>query len=356
MYEKLLTYKNKTVFVTGNSGFKGAWLSVFLKELGAKVVGYSDKIKWKKSVFDSNSIEHIKQFWGDIRDYKNLEKCIVESNPDFIFHLAAQPLVIDSFKNPFETFTTNINGTLNLLDIAYKKNITIPIVIVTSDKVYDNKKNINKKFSENSPLNGSCPYSTSKFMCEVLSKSYHNLSDNLKIRTVRGGNVLGGGDWSSNRIIPDLVNSIINNIDPIIRNPEHTRPWSYILDIVYGYLLVGLDMLDSNKSFDTFNISSLDHKNKTVLDVTKLFLKSFEKNNIKVINNYKYKENNFLSLDTRKARNNISWQPMLSFEEIITQTASWYKRALNNEDPYFITTEHIKKYLNLIFKGNEIYA
>ena len=356
MNEKLLTQKNKKVFITGNSGFKGAWLSVLLKELGATVIGYSDKIKWQKSVFDSNSIKDIKQFWGDIRDYRNLEKCLEESRPEFIFHLAAQPLVIESFKNPLNTFTTNINGTLNLLDIAYKKNINAPIVIVTSDKVYDNKKNTNQNFSENFSLNGSCPYSTSKVICEILSKSYHNLSDNLKIRTVRGGNVLGGGDWSSNRIIPDLVNSIINNIDPIIRNPKHTRPWSYVLDIVCGYLLVGLDALDSKKSFDTFNIGSLDHKNKTVLDVTRLFLKAFKKNNIKISNSYKYKENNFLSLDTSKANNNISWYPMLSFEEIITQTASWYKRALNNEDTYHLTREQIKKYLNLIFEGNRIYA
>ena len=356
MHEKLLIYKNKKVFITGNSGFKGAWLSIFLKELGAKVIGYSDKIKWEKSVFDYNSINNIKQIWGDIRDYKNLEKCITENNPDFIFHLAAQPLVIEGFKNPFDTFTTNISGTLNLLDIVYKNNIFKPVVIVTSDKVYNNQKNANQKFSEDSTLGGNCPYSTSKVICEILGKSYRDLSDNLRIRIVRGGNVLGGGDWSSNRIIPDLVNSIVNKSEPVIRNPKHIRPWSYVLDIVFGYLLVGLDALDSNRNFDSFNIGSLEHKNKTVLDVAKLFLKSFEKYNIKVVNNHQYKESNFLSLDTSKARNKIFWSPMLNFEEIIRQTASWYKRALNNEDPYIITKDHIDNYFNLIFKGNKKYA
>ena len=173
---------------------------------------------------------------------------------------------------------------------------------------------------------------------------------------VRGGNVLGGGDWSYNRIIPDLVNSIVNKSEPIIRNPKHTRPWSYVLDIVFGYLLVGLDALDNNRNFDTFNIGSLEHKSKTVLDVAKLFLKSFEKNNIKVVNNHQYKESNFLSLNTSKARNNIFWSPKLNFEEIIIQTASWYKRVLNNEDPYIITKDQIDNYFNLLFKGNKIYA
>ncbi len=356
MYEKLLTYKNKKVFITGNSGFKGAWLAVLLKELGAKVIGYSDEIKWEKSVFDYNSIKNIKQFWGDIRDYRRLEKCITEIKPDFIFHLAAQPLVIESYKNPFDTFTTNINGTLNLLNIIYKKMETVPIVIVTSDKVYDNTKKTNKKFFENSALNGSCPYSTSKVICEILSKSYNSLSDYLRIRTVRGGNVLGGGDWSCDRIIPDLVTSIINNKEPIIRNPKYTRPWSYVLDVALGYLLVGLDMLDNHKSFDTFNISSLDHNNKTVLDVTKLFLKSFEKNKIKFIDNHKYKENNFLRLDSSKVRNKTSWHSITSFEELISQTAIWYKRVLNKEDPYYVTSEYIKNYLNFISGGNKIYA
>ncbi len=259
MHEKLLTYKNKKVFITGNSGFKGAWLSLFLKELGAKVIGYSDRIKWEKSVFDYNSINNIKQFWGDIRDYKSLEKCITENKPDFIFHLAAQPLVIEGFKSPFDTFTTNINGTLNLLDIIYKKFCSVPLILVTSDKVYDNCNNKIKKFSEISSLKGNCPYSVSKVICELLSSSYFGVEKNMIVRTVRGGNVIGGGDWSKNRIIPDLVKSFINQATPILRNPNHTRPWSYVLDTILGYLLVGLDTINSKKSFDSFNIGSFDN-------------------------------------------------------------------------------------------------
>ena len=253
MYDKLTIYKNKKVFITGNSGFKGAWLAVFLKELGADVIGYSDKIKWKKSIFDYKTINNINQFWGDIRDYKKLEKVILETKPDFIFHLAAQPLVIESYKNPYETFTVNINGTINILDIVHKHLPSVPLVIVTSDKVYNNNNKQNKKFSENSSLKGNCPYSISKVVCELVSSSYFSISNNLRVRTVRGGNVIGGGDWSKYRIVPDLVNSIIKKTTPTIRNPEHRRPWSYVLDIVFGYLLVGIDILDSKKSFEERN-------------------------------------------------------------------------------------------------------
>jgi len=356
MLNKLKLYNNKKVFITGNSGFKGAWLSVFLEELGADVIGYSDKIKWKKSVFDYNTINSINQYWGDIRDYKSLEKSMLDTNPDFVFHLAAQPLVIDSYENPFDTFTTNINGTLNLLDIMYKKFSSVPIIIVTSDKVYDNCNNKIKKFSEISSLKGNCPYSVSKVICELLSSSYFGISKNMIVRTVRGGNVIGGGDWSKNRIIPDLVKSLINQSTPIIRNPNYTRPWSYILDTILGYLLVGLDTINSKKSFDSFNIGSFDNENRTVFEVTNLFLKTFDTKDIKIVNNNKYTEKKFLNLDTTKARNDLSWSSMVKFEELIFQTANWYKRVLKNESPYFVTKDLIKNYCNLIHKRDKVYA
>ena len=356
MLNKLKLYKNKKVFITGNSGFKGAWLTVFLKELGADVIGYSDKIKWEKSIFDYNTINSIKQYWGDIRDYKNLENTILEANPDFVFHLAAQPLVIDSYENPFDTFTTNINGTLNLLDIIYKKFSSVPLIIVTSDKVYDNCNNEIKKFSETSVLNGNCPYSISKVICELISSSYFDIRKNMRVRTVRGGNVIGGGDWSKNRIVPDLVKSLINQTTPILRNPNHTRPWSYVLDTILGYLLVGLDAVNSKKSFDSFNIGSLDNENKTVLEVTKLFLKTFDTKNIKIENNNKYSEKKYLNLDATKARNILSWSSMVKFDELILQTANWYKRVLKNESPYHVTKELTKDYFKLINKKDRIYA
>ncbi len=356
MLNKLKLYNNKKVFITGNSGFKGAWLAVFLQELGADVIGYSDKIKWEKSVFDYNTIKSVNQYWGDIRDYKNLEKAILDTKPDFVFHLAAQPLVIDSYEKPFDTFTTNINGTLNLLDIMYKKFPSVPLIIVTSDKVYDNCNNKIKKFSEVSLLNGNCPYSISKVVCELLSSSYFGISKNMRVRTVRGGNVIGGGDWSKNRIVPDLVKSLSNRTTPILRNPNHTRPWSYVLDTILGYLLVGLDAINTNKSFDSFNIGSFDNESKTVLEVTKLFLKTFNKKNIKIVNNNKYVEKKFLNLDTTKARNDLSWSSMVKFDELIFQTANWYKRVLKNESPYFVTKDLIKDYFNFIDKRDKIYA
>ncbi|MBF96029.1 MAG: CDP-glucose 4,6-dehydratase [Alphaproteobacteria bacterium MarineAlpha9_Bin4] len=356
MLNKLKFYKNKKVFITGNSGFKGAWLAVFLKELGANVIGFSDKIKWEKSVFDYNTINNINQYWGDIRDYKKLEKAILENKPDFIFHLAAQPLVIDSYEKPFDTFTTNINGTLNLLDIIYKQFPTVPLIIVTSDKVYDNSNNRIKKFTEKSSLNGNCPYSISKVVCELLSNSYFSISKNMRVRTVRGGNVIGGGDWSKNRIVPDLVKSVINKTTPVLRNPNHTRPWSYVLDTILGYLLVGLDTINSKKSFDSFNIGSFDNENKTVLEVTKLFLKTFDIKKIKIVNNNKYLEKKFLNLDSTKAKINLSWSSMIEFNESIFQTACWYKRVLKKESPYLVTKDLIKDYCKLINTRDKIYA
>ncbi len=356
MYDKLKRYKNKKVLITGNTGFKGAWLAIFLKELGAKVIGYSDKIKWKNAIFDYKTIMNIEQIWGDIRDYKKLKKTVLETEPDFIFHLAAQPLVIEGLKNPFNTFTTNINGTLNLIDIVSNHFKNTSLVIVTSDKVYQNLNEKNKKFSEHHSLDGNCPYSLSKVICELLSRSYSNVIDDIKIRTVRGGNVIGGGDWSQNRLVPDLVKSYINKTTPVIRNPEHTRPWSYILDVIFGYLLVGIDIIGSNKKFDSYNIGAQSSENKTVLEVTEGFLKSLGKKDFTVIKKNKYIEKEFLSLDTKKIRTNLSWYTITDFNKVILQTSRWYKRVINNESPYLVTREFTENYCNQIFERKKIYA
>ena len=357
MQNKLNLYKGKRVLVTGNSGFKGAWLTIFLKELGAEVIGYSDKIKWKNSIFNNENIKSINHYWADIRDYEKLEKVVLLEKPDLIFHLAAQPLVIESYKSPFDTFTTNMNGTLNILNIVYKKLPNTPIVIVTSDKVYSNE-NKNKNFSESSLLNGSCPYSTSKAVCEMLANSYSNLSKKIKIRTVRAGNVIGGGDWSDNRIIPDLVKAIKLHKELILRNPKHTRPWSYVLDIVYGYLLIGLELFNSQVSFDTYNLAPINKNSKSVLDITREFLKHFNHKEIKISCKYNniFQEKEKLSLNTNKIRNNINWHNRVSFEGCIEKTAFWYSSVLDGNSPLNISEEFVKSYFNLINQSEKLYA
>ena len=230
MLEELKKYKKKKVLITGNTGFKGPWLSLFLKALGARVVGYSDGIYWEKGIFNKKNITSIKQYYGDIRNYYNVYNVIKKEVPDIIFHLAAQPLVSESYKNPYNTFTTNINGTINILETVSKYYENIPVVIITSDKVYKNK-NEDCYFNEDADIFGSCPYSTSKAACEMISHSYYNISRRMSIRNARAGNVIGGGDWSEDRIIPDLVNSYILNKRVIIRNPKSIRPWTFILDI-----------------------------------------------------------------------------------------------------------------------------
>ena len=342
----LSNLKNKKILITGNTGFKGAWLSLFLNKIGANVVGYSDKIEWKNSIFTNKNInDFVKQYWNDIRDTKKIYEVCLKEKPDVIFHLAAQPIVLDGYKKPFETLNININGTINILEATKKICPEVPLIIITSDKVYKNN-NKNISFVEENEIFGDCPYSTSKACSEMIAQSYYNISKNMKIITLRAGNVIGGGDWSSYRLIPDIIKSIKKNEVPIIRNPKHIRPWTHVLDTIYGYALAADRSLEEKNSFNSYNFSTNLDKNYNVLKVANVFLKKFNINTIKINNKKEYEEKTILNINSSKSRKVLGWSPLYDVEKAIQITADWYIRNLEMKiKPIDLSIDQIKQYI-----------
>lgn len=344
--------KNKKVLITGNSGFKGAWLSLFLRKVGANVIGLSDKIHWENSIFTKKNIKNfVKQYWCDIRNIKKIEEVFLKEKPNVIFHLAAQPIVIEGYKKPLETLNININGTINICEITKKLFPKIPLIIITSDKVYKNQ-NKSIAFTEEHSIFGDCPYSTSKACSEMIAQSYFSISKDMNIRTLRAGNVIGGGDWSINRLIPDIIKSITENKVPVIRNPKHIRPWSHVLDIIYGYLIVADRALEEESSFKSYNFSADFNKNYNVLKVANLFLEKFNVKTIRFNNNKKYNEKTSLIINSKKVRKDLCWEPLYSTEKAINLTADWYLDNWNKKaSPLDLTINQIENYINEVNKN-----
>ena len=327
-------FKNKRILITGNTGFKGTWLTLSLYKFGAKIIGYSDLKPKKKSILSTNWLnENIKQYYNKIENFHYLDKVIHSEKPDLIFHLAAQPLVLKSYADPKKTFETNTIGTLNILEVTRNYNKDVPVVIITTDKVYSN--HIIKKYKENDILSGNCPYSASKVCAEEIAKSYSKLG--MKIITARAGNIIGGGDWADDRLIPDLIKAIKNEKTPVIRHPHSTRPWLYILDAINGYLLIGKYLLNIKKNiyFNSYNLSPNYRKPISVLYLTKKILKHFNKSfSYKSKRNDDKKENKFLSLCSKKIKKEINWYSKISIEQAIHKTANWYK--LDNRKEFML--------------------
>lgn len=344
-------YNNKKILITGNTGFKGSWLTLALKHFGSNIIGYSDKKPLNNSIINEKWIKkNIKQYYNKIENFSFLKKVIKRERPDIIFHLAAQPLVLESYKEPYKTFQTNIMGTINLLEAIINVDKKIPSIIITTDKVYSTNKN--KKYSEDDLLGGIDPYSTSKVCAENISKSYSNLG--LRVITARAGNIIGGGDWSKNRLIPDIINSIKRKEKPEIRNPLYTRPWLYVLDVIEGYLLLGkkLYQVKSKKYFNSYNLAPTYKKNYSVLDLTKELLKHSD-NDQYICNSYKCeKENKFLSINPKKINEQLNWKANTTFNEAITYTAEWYLNE-NHPDTTEYSQQHIINYFH-IYKKSKI--
>lgn len=349
------TFKNKTVFVTGHSGFIGTWISLWLYLLGAKVIGYSLKPNTTPSMFKTINIEEkITSIIGDINDVKNLQNCIVKYKPDFIFHLAAQPLVIESYENPLETFQTNVMGSLNILEIIRTVKSVKVCVMMTSDKCYENK-NINYAYKETDPLGGYDPYSASKGAAELAissyRKSFFNSNDFIKhgksIATVRAGNVIGGGDWSKDRLIPDCIRALIENKHILIRSPESVRPWQHVLESISGILSLAAKMWEKPIEFEgSWNFGpSLENKNYPVKDIVDFMIKNWGDGEWKDISKkMDLHEANILMLDSTKANSKLGWLPTYSTEEATKETIEWYK-AYQMGKYIDITEKQIQKYV-----------
>lgn len=337
-------YKNKKVLVTGHTGFKGTWLSIWLKQLGADVIGIALDPKTDRDLFLLAGIkEKIIDYREDIRNLNGLYKIVQKENPQIIFHLAAQSLVLPSYKDPLTTFETNIIGTANILEVCRNTDSVKQIIIVTTDKVYENKERLTG-YRENDPLGGYDPYSASKAAAEIVSQSFNN-SFNQSVATVRAGNVIGGGDWSVNRIVPDCIRSLEKSEPIIIRHPESVRPWQHVLESLSGYLLLASKMAgDPQKYSGAWNFGPEIIEVVSVKELVKILVLNWGKGKWEVGTN----ENNFheagcLLLDISKSKNILGWKPILEFEEAIKWTVEWYKNYVKS-DVYDLCASQIERY------------
>ncbi len=330
-------WKNKKVLITGCTGFSGSWMIIYLRLLGAKVSGYSLKKKNKNYMFNNLKLsKNIVFREGDILHKVNLKKFISSIRPDIIFHLAAEPIVIDCYKNPQKAFEINTFGTLNLLQIfkELKLKKKTQINIITTDKVYKNTDN-KKKFKEDDELGGDDPYSSSKTCSEMIANTYFNsyFKNKICINTFRAGNIIGGGDWSKYRLIPDIFNSIYKKKKLSIRNPNHIRPWQHIFDVISAYLKISQKTFNKNK-FEKWNIGPSEKEKFTVINILKIIMKS-----LKIKHRYKvYKKNNFekkyLILGTNKIQM-LNIKNKLNIYKSLSLTAEWYKNYFNQNDKKF---------------------
>jgi CDP-glucose 4,6-dehydratase len=323
------------LLLTGHTGFKGTWMTFLLEHLNVPVVGYSLSAE-KDSLFDRAERDSaIPEMIADIRDYTNLEKFIDQHRPSTIIHMAAQPLVLKSYENPRETFDVNVMGTVNVLDVAFKKDFIKAIIIVTTDKVYRND-NSGRAFVESDPLEGKDPYSASKVGTESVVAAWQQIakvSGGPNVVSVRAGNVIGGGDFARDRLIPDLVRGLISGKVVEIRNPESTRPWQHVLDPLIGYLRSLEEQIDS-KSQTHLNFGPNGEKFtvETATNCVQEILKTVGKLEVNFTRNTRnYLESENLSLDSDLASKTLNWSPFSSSEVALQMTANWWVKVLKNE-------------------------
>ena len=344
-------YKNKKVLVTGSTGFKGSWLIRWLLELGADVIGVSIDIPTKPSLYESiQNDKLIKNYKTDIRNFTAINKIIYKEKPNFIFHLAAQAIVSSSIKDPMNTYLTNTIGSLNILESLKNYNHDVVVIMITSDKVYENVESI-WGYRENDIIGGKDPYSASKSMAEIGIRSYFltylSNKKNIRLATVRAGNVIGGGDWAANRIVPDCMRSWKKNKVTKIRNPGSTRPWQHVLEPLSGYLLIGAKLkMNKKRNGESYNFGPNDDNNfsvKHLINEIQLNCKNFKWKGVsKKSQNY---EAGLLKLNCDKALSHLSWFPVLNFKETIKMTIDWYKEYYaNNKGIKAFTINQIKEY------------
>ena len=325
-------FKNKTVLITGHTGFKGSWLAAILNTYGAKVIGLSLEPRDEKDHINYLDFP-IKHYFADINHEQELQKHIEEINPYFIFHLAAQSLVKDSYSNPLNTWRTNVIGTLNLLNSSRKLSQLRGIIIATTDKCYQNNE-WEWGYREVDRLGGDDPYSASKASTEIaissFRKSFFSEQNSIPICTVRAGNVIGGGDWAQDRLIPDIFRSLMSQKELIVRFPDATRPWQHVLDCLYGYLLLSVSMLEKeNFECGAFNIGPSIDANIKVEEILKFFQKKNKKFSYMVSSKKNDHEAQMLYLDSSKAYSKLGWKPKLSIYESLNLTSVWYEKFIN---------------------------
>lgn len=336
-------YHGKTVLVTGHTGFKGAWLSLWLMRLGAKVVGYALTPPTEPSLFNEARIQDsVTHVIGDVRDAAFLEQVMREHEPEVVFHLAAQPLVRQSYLTPQETYDTNVMGTVNLLEAVRKTPSVKACLIVTSDKCYENREWV-YAYRENDPMGGFDPYSSSKGCAELVTSAYRNSfflgkpSDEspVSVASVRAGNVIGGGDWADDRIIPDCVRSLARGQKVLVRNPKAIRPWQHVLEPLSGYLWLGARMLEDPRAHaDAWNFGPMGANNVTVQEIVVGILENWGEGEWVTPPQQLEQphEAHFLKLDTTKAVNLLGWEPVYDLAMTLKVVTDWYSAFYRQAD------------------------
>jgi CDP-glucose 4,6-dehydratase len=342
-------YRGKRVLVTGHTGFKGGWMCHWLKRLGADVIGYGLAPNTDPSLYQSSAVAEVTEsHFGDVRDLKGLKELVAKAKPDIIFHLAAQPLVRLSYEDPVSTFETNVMGTVNILEAARSLPHLQSCLVITSDKCYQNNEWA-YSYRENDPMGGYDPYSASKGAAEIVVGSYRTSFFKEPLRglgTARAGNVIGGGDWADNRIIPDAIRSLSQGKEVVVRNPLAIRPWQHVLDPLYGYLLLGAKLAQEPAEHSSgWNFGPL-RSDITVGRLVQMIVEDWGsgrwvKDAVKGPH-----EAHFLRLDSTKAQNNLGWYPHLDIDESVKMTVDWYKAFLDGKDVRKMTGEQIVHFMD----------
>jgi CDP-glucose 4,6-dehydratase len=354
MQSLINAYKGKNILITGHTGFKGSWLAIWLHELGANVIGYALDPYTEKDNFVLSKIgSKIVDIRGDIRDKNKLKEVFYKYKPEIIFHLAAQPLVKLSYEYPSETYEINVMGTINILEEIRKTNSVKIAIMITTDKCYENKEQL-WGYRETDKLGGYDPYSSSKGAAEIAINSWRQSYFNPRefdkhgkaIASVRAGNVIGGGDWSKDRIIPDCIKAIEKDNQIEVRNPRSIRPWEHVLEPLKGYLMLGEKMLNYPTEFsEAWNFGPEFSSIIPVWDMASLLIEKYGKGKlIDVSNSSLVHEAKLLALDITKAKLRIGWSPILTLDQAIEFTADWYKKY-SNYDVYNICLEQINYFM-----------
>ncbi|RZD47037.1 MAG: CDP-glucose 4,6-dehydratase [Thaumarchaeota archaeon] len=346
-------WNNKRVLITGHTGFKGSWLSIWLKKLGAEVIGFSNLVPTNPSLYELSGINSdIISVTGDIRDLQTVQNTFLQYKPQIVIHMAAQSLVGPSYNDPVETYSTNVMGTVNLFEAIRKSNDTSVIINVTSDKCYENKETLNG-YVETDKLGGYDPYSNSKACSELVTSSFRNSFFNdhpngKNLASVRAGNIIGGGDWSDNRLIPDIMKSLKNETPLKLRNPDGVRPWQHVLDPLYGYLILAEHLWTKNRQFsEAWNFGPEQNSIKPVSWIIDQISEYWGSSINWEKSTQHFHETHVLSLNCSKSKSELNWSPKLNLIDSIKWTVDWFKEFYNKSDMRKITEKQIDDFVLL---------
>ena len=340
-------WKNKRVLITGHTGFKGSWLTIWLKKLGAEIIGFSNSIPTNPSLYELSGIDSdIISISGDVRDLPTLQNALSQHKPQIVIHMAAQSLVSNSYKDPVETYSTNVMGTVNLFEAIRQSDDVSVIINVTSDKCYENKETLNG-YVETDDIGGYDPYSNSKACSELVTSSFRNSfftdeSSGKNLASVRAGNIIGGGDWSENRLIPDIMKSLQKESSLKIRNPNGVRPWQHVLDPLHGYLVLAEHLWNDGIKFSEAWNFGPDHESIKPVSWIIDQISEYWGNPI----NWEKSKQNFhethvLSLNCSKAKSELNWNPKLNLIDSIKWTVDWFREFYNKSDMKKVSEKQI---------------